>query len=223
MRRSAQLILALVLSVSWLSAVSVAKAEIQPKEFVCASKTTGVMRFLHRTAKQKCERGEVRLKWNRAGVPGVTGATGVVGPAGPAGATGLTGATGPAGATGATGPAGADGGSISYLYNEPLQDVSLGQCCGNPTTVATVTASVAGWYFYTMRAEIKDGNSGANGYCVGKKNSSGLGEFGQNVGVHVYSGIAILAIGDTLSLSCQGNAAGYKARNPSVVAIKVGS
>jgi hypothetical protein len=70
------------------------------------------MRFLRQTGKQTCEKSEVRLIWNQAGVAGttgVTGATGVTGVAGATGATGVTGVTGATGATGATGPAGTNG------------------------------------------------------------------------------------------------------------------
>lgn len=63
---------------------------------VCVNKTTGVMRFLRTGTKQKCEKGEIRIIWNKLGVIGQTGPTG------------LTGATGPVGPRGPKGPDGVD-------------------------------------------------------------------------------------------------------------------
>ena len=103
-----------------------------------------------------------------------------------------------------------------------MADVPLGQCCSNPTNVSRVTATAAGVYFFVARAEIKNGNSAGLGYCQIAKNSSVFAEVGQNTENHFYTGVVSLAATDTLTLYCQGNPAGYTARNPSLVAVKVG-
>jgi len=225
--------------VSALLATGTAKAHPAVKK-VCVSKMTGMMRYLLPTGKQTCELGEVRLIWNKKGVAGPTGATGATGAAGASGATGTTGSTGsigatgptgaastvtgptgpagPTGATGATGAAGASG-AFTYFSHEPGGDIALGTCCSNATTVATITATSTGTYFYVARAEIKSGNSAGMGYCYV---SPGSIEIGQNTGIHVYTGVVSLAAGATLTLFCQGNSGGLNARNPSIVAIKVG-
>jgi len=107
-----------VLVAGVMFAGGVAEAASPSAQKVCVNRATGVMRFLRQTGKQTCEKSEVRLIWNQAGVAGttgVTGATGVTGVAGAtgvtgvAGATGATGVAGATGATGATGPAGTNG------------------------------------------------------------------------------------------------------------------
>ncbi|NQW19651.1 MAG: hypothetical protein HQ477_02845 [Chloroflexi bacterium] len=108
------------------------------------------------------------------------------------------------------------------MSSATLGDVPLGQCCSSPTNVASVTATAAGVYFFVARAEIKDGNSAGMGYCQIAKNSSVFAEVGQNTEYQVYTGVVSLAAADTLTLYCQGNPAGYNARNPSIVAVKVG-
>ena len=90
----------------------VAEAASPSAQKVCVNRATGVMRFLRQTGKQTCEKSEVKLIWNKAGVAGVAGTTGVAGATGAtgvAGATGATGVAGATGATGATGPAGTNG------------------------------------------------------------------------------------------------------------------
>ncbi len=82
---------------------TVAHAASPSTQNVCVNKVTGVLRYLRQTGRQTCQKSEVRLIWNRAGVAGATGPAGVTGPAGPAGPVGVT---GPAGATGPAGPAG---------------------------------------------------------------------------------------------------------------------
>ena len=81
-----------VLMVGVMFAGGVAEAASPSAQKVCVNKATGVLRYLRKTGKQTCEKSEVRLIWNQAGVAGTTGTPGV------AGATGATGATGPAGA-----------------------------------------------------------------------------------------------------------------------------
>jgi len=92
-----------------VGAPTVAHAASPSAQKVCVNKATGVMRYLRKAGKQTCEKSEVRLIWNRAGVAGSTGATGPAGSTGATGPAGPTGATGPAGPTGATGGAGAAG------------------------------------------------------------------------------------------------------------------
>ena len=188
---------------SALLAVGTAEAASPAVKKVCVSKTTGMMRYLLPTGKQTCELGEVRLIWNKKGVAGPTGAKG---------ATGATGATGTTGAAGASG-------AITYFSHAPGGDIVLRACCSSPNAVATITATTTGTYFYVARAEIKDGNSAGMGYC---QVSPGSIEIGQNTEIHVYTGIVSLTAGDTLTLYCQGNSGVEKARNPSIVAIKVG-
>ena len=104
-----------VLVAGVMFAGGVAEAATPSAQKVCVNKATGVLRYLRKTGKQTCEKSEVKLLWNRAGVAGATGVAGVAGSTGAngatgvAGATGATGATGVAGATGATGPAGPAG------------------------------------------------------------------------------------------------------------------
>lgn len=62
----------------------VAEAATPSAQTVCVNRATGVLRYLRNTGKQTCEKSDVRLIWNRAGVAGVAGATGATG----AGATG---------------------------------------------------------------------------------------------------------------------------------------
>lgn len=56
-----------------------------------------------------CRTGDLRVRWNQAGLRGATGATGPSGATGAPGATGAAGATGAPGAAGAVGSAGAAG------------------------------------------------------------------------------------------------------------------
>ena len=119
---------------------------------------------------------------------------------------------------GVAGPTGATG-AITYFSHAPGGDIVLRACCSSPNAVATITATTTGTYFYVARAEIKDGNSAGMGYC---QVSPGSIEIGQNTEIHVYTGIVSLTAGDTLTLYCQGNSGVEKARNPSIVAIKVG-
>jgi hypothetical protein len=101
-----------VLVAGVMFAGGVAEAASPSAQKVCVNRATGVMRFLRQTGKQTCEKSEVRLIWNQAGVAGVAGTTGVAGATGAtgvAGATGATGVAGATGATGATGPAGTNG------------------------------------------------------------------------------------------------------------------
>ena len=92
-----------VLMVGVMFAGGVAEAASPSAQKVCVNKATGVLRYLRKTGKQTCEKSEVRLIWNQAGVAGTTGVAGATG------ANGVAGVAGVAGATGATGPAGANG------------------------------------------------------------------------------------------------------------------
>ena len=103
-----------------------------------------------------------------------------------------------------------------------MGDVPLGLCCSSRTNVAEVTATAAGVYFFVVRAGIKNANNPALGFCEIAKNASVFAEVGINTEYQVYTGVVSLDAADTLTLYCQGNLAGYNARNPSIVAVKVG-
>jgi len=101
---------------------------------VCVNKQTGSMRYLLKNSKQECEKNEVKLDWNKAGVAGVAGVAGATGATGAAGATGTAGAKG---ATGATGAGGSDGATGDNGTNATVAITQLSVCDGSDTgTVA---------------------------------------------------------------------------------------
>ncbi len=83
-----RVLIAAVLVAGSLLVSGVAEAASPSAQKVCVNKRSGVIRYLRKTGKQTCEKSEVKLIWNKAGVAGVAGV---------AGATGATGATGASG------------------------------------------------------------------------------------------------------------------------------
>jgi hypothetical protein len=85
-------------------------ARSEPKVLLaCVKQSTGEM-----SMKGSCDRGEIRVRWNKQGPQGPVGKDGEPGPPGPAGETGPT---GPAGPPGPRGPAGSSAvGSYEWIF-----------------------------------------------------------------------------------------------------------
>lgn len=83
----------------------------------CVKQSSGEM-FM----KDRCERGEIRVRWNKQGPEGETGPQGPAGPQGAAGPEGPVGSRGPQGLQGPPGPAGPPGspGLVTVYYDEVL-------------------------------------------------------------------------------------------------------
>lgn len=130
-------ILALALSLTLAGVASAAPVGKDGKVHSCyrvKGKPKGALRVL-RGAKGRCQRGERKLSWTLAGVPGAAGA---------AGAAGLAGADG---AGGANGTAGADGAVSRTQLEERITDLTdrveaLEGLLGRVTDLEGLTARV---------------------------------------------------------------------------------
>ena len=127
----------------------------------CVKQSTGEM-FM----KESCDRGEIRVRWNKRGPKGETGPQGPAGPQGVAGPEGPAGPRGPAGAgaQGPAGPAGPAGPSNAYFDQEPpFVDVFIGP--GPEYTVAQLTVP-SGNYVVSAFGNFRDASvSNAQAGC----------------------------------------------------------
>jgi len=111
----------------------------------CSKKKGGALRVARR-----CRRGERRVTWSRAGVPGPTGPQGAAGPAGPVGPRGPAGATGAPGSDGTNGIDGTSTGETLFASAGAGTNFGTGQCVATPSGPSVTFDAPSGSYIQVM-------------------------------------------------------------------------
>ena len=195
----------------------------------CRNTALGLVRVIDPAKNQKCLPNETPLDWNNTGPVGVVGAKGPDGPAGPAGAKGLTGDAGPVGPQGSVGAPGPVGASA---LADTAEETIAGPVSGTSPNLS-VTPS-AGTYLVRAHVTVSDTTGGAdffwtcqltdNGVTVStaaaRTHGSNVGDGGPvNITEIAVSGVATVAAGDSLALTC--GATGDSTGSPSVSNAKI--